>query len=400
MNLRWKSLVVSRASLRKRRSAAVSAAALPTAGCPLEGLEPLHASSLLRLRQPRSAVTDRMCFGVMVTTVALAWLATSCGSPQPETAPIAKAKVGPVWPPPPDAPRISYVRSISSPADIGQKPPVLKRIANFITGVSSARGGLLKPFGVALDETGNLCVTDTGNNAVNYCDLGRHEWRQWTAAGGIHFQSPVAVARRAGCFYVADSELGEVVAFGEDGHLKWVASAPLQRPAGLTLGADALFVADAQAHAIFKFDLQGKLLSQFGRRGSGPGEFNFPTHVAVDGTGRILVTDSLNSRVEVFDDQGKFLSQIGSAGDTSGHFGRPKGVGTDSLGHVYVVDAVFDNIQVFDSDGRLLLSLGQAGAGPGEFGLPAGIAIGSNNRIYVADSYNRRIQVLAYMGEP
>ena len=40
-----------------RQSAAVSAATLPTAEWPLAGLEPLFASWLLRLRQPRSAVS-------------------------------------------------------------------------------------------------------------------------------------------------------------------------------------------------------------------------------------------------------------------------------------------------------------------------------------------------------
>jgi sugar lactone lactonase YvrE len=363
----------------------------------------LQAAETWRSRRPRTfpsqpCKSNSCSLKAALLLAFLAFLAASCSSPQAESA--AASKTGPVWPPPPDTPRVTYVRSISGPADIGQRPPVLKRVANFITGVSSAKGGLIKPFGLALDERGNLCITDTGNSAVYYCDMGRHEWRQWTAAGDVHFQSPVAVARRSGCFYVADSELGKLVAFTEDGHQRWVVSSPLQRPAGLAISGDSLFVADTQAHTIFKFDLQGKFLSQFGSRGTGPGEFNFPTHVAADPQGRILVTDSLNSRVQVFDSGGKFLSQIGSAGDTSGHFGRPKGVAADSLGHIYVTDAVFDNIQVFDSEGRLLLSLGQSGAAPGEFGLPAGIAISADNHIYVADSYNRRIQVLAYTGEP
>jgi DNA-binding beta-propeller fold protein YncE len=339
----------------------------------------------------------RKWFVVAAAAGILTLLWSSCSSPQPQPA-TAKSPL-PVWPPPPDSPRIKYVRSISGPADIGQRPPVFKRVAGFLTGASNTRGGLVKPFGVALDEAGNLCIADTGTGSVCFCNLGRHEWRQWEAIGDIRFRSPVAVARRDGCFYVADSELGKVLAFGEDGRQRWVAAGPLQRPAGLALGKDSLFVADSQAHAIFRFDLRGNLRSQFGRRGIGPGEFNFPTHIACDSKGRLLVTDSLNSRVQVFDSEGTFLSQIGSAGDTSGHFSRPKGVAVDSLGHVYVVDALFDNIQVFDGEGRLLLSLGAAGTGPGEFGLPAGIAIGADNQIYVADSYNRRIQVLAYMGE-
>ena len=303
-----------------------------------------------------------------------------------------------VWPPAPDEPRIVFVKSISSPQDLGRNPSVWKRIGRFLTGESGERDALQKPFGVALDEAGNLCVTDTGNNTVCWCDFTSKEWRRCEAAGKTHFASPVAVARRNGITYVADSELLKVFALRQDGSVAFELSAPLQRPAGLAIAGDSLVVADSQAHAIFVFDLSGKLRFQFGKRGTAPDEFNFPTHVASDTAGHLFVTDSLNSRVQVFDAAGKFLSEIGSSGDTPGHFGRPKGVAVDSFGHIYVVDAVFDNVQVFDFTGRLLLNLGQGGTGPGEFGVPTGIAIGGDNQIYVADSYNHRVQVFKYIG--
>ncbi len=328
----------------------------------------------------------------------MATLVVSCVSHQPETT-LASVS-GRVWPPPPDAPRIRYVRSIAGPADIGHAPSAWKRLGNFITGERGERERLQKPFGVALDESGNLCVTDTGNHTVCYCNFAGKHWQLWQGLGKTNFVSPVAMVRRNGIFYIADSEPGKVFAFGADGREVFTISAPLQRPAGLTISGDSLAVADSQAHAIFIFDLRGRLRFQFGRRGTGPGEFNFPTHVAADNQGRLLVTDSLNSRIQVFDAAGKFLSQIGSAGDTPGHFGRPKGVAADSFGHIYVADAVFDNLQVFDLSGHLLMTLGQGGTEPGEFGLPAGIAIGTDNQIYVADSYNHRVQVFKYIGEP
>src|SRR5262249_5231412 len=152
---------------------------------------------------------------------------------------------------------------------------------------------------------------------------------RWEAIGNTRFEAPVAVARRNGIFYVADSELGKVLAFDEKGRELFTIAAPLQRPAGLAIAGDSLAVVDSLAHAVFVFDLRGNLRSQFGRRGAAPGEFNFPTHIAADGQGRWLVTDSLNSRIQVFDAGGKVLSEIGSSGDTPGHFGRPKGVAAD-----------------------------------------------------------------------
>ena len=172
-------------------------------------------------------------------------------------------------------------------------------------------------------------------------------------------------------------------------------------PSGMTLTmatGDRLYVVDSQLNGVVVFDLQGKFVKQFGERGAGPGEFNFPTHVTADSQGFLWVTDSLNGRIQKFDRQGNYQGRIGSPGDSSGHFSRPKGAALDSLGRVYVVDGLFGNVQIFDPDGRLLLALGQAGSQAGEFWLPNGIAISRDNRIFVADSYNRRVQILKYVG--
>lgn len=331
----------------------------------------------------------------LFVVLALAGLAASFASIHAESPATLPA---PVWPLPPDQPRVVYVKSISGPVDIGQTPSFFHRLAHWVTGETGQSQDLQKPFSVALDESGNLCLTDTGANTVSYCDFAHKKWRSWNAAGKIRFQSPVAVVRRNGIFYVADSQLGKILAFKDNGKLLFAISSPLKRPVGLAVNADTLAVADSQAHCVFLFDLQGHFRSQLGRRGLGPGEFNFPTDVAFDTQGHLLVNDSLNSRVQVFSADGKFLSAIGAAGDTSGNFGRPKGVAVDSFNHIYVADALFNNLQIFDLSGRLLLSLGEAGTGPGEFSLPTGLAIGTNNLIYVADGYNHRVQVLKYIG--
>jgi DNA-binding beta-propeller fold protein YncE len=333
---------------------------------------------------------------ICVVLLAVAALAISCASTR--QSPTA-GNSNPVWPPAPDEPRVVYVRSLHAPRDIGQSPSLFTRLGHWITGENGESMSLQKPFGLALDESGNLCITDTGADRIYYCDFIHKQWRTYDSAGKTRFESPVAVARRNGIFYVADSQLGKVLAFRDDGKSVWEISALLIRPVGLAIAGDSLAVVDSQAHAVFVFDLQGKLRFRFGRRGVGPGEFNFPTHIAADRQGHLLVTDAMNSRIQVFDFGGKFISMFGSNGDTSGHFGRPKGVAADTFDHIYVADAMFDNLQVFDLSGRLLLNIGQSGNRPGEFGLPAGVAIGADNQIYVADGYNHRVQVLKYVGQ-
>lgn len=303
------------------------------------------------------------------------------------------------WPPPPAPPRIRYLRSINSPADLGIRPAFLARAFGVLAG-RSQRMMLAKPFGIALDQDDNLLVADSSANAVYWFDVVHHTATCWDKIGPYGLVSPVAVARHQDTFYLADSALPAVLAFDAKGRCRFALTNDLERPAGLAVLGGNLFVADAGAHRIMVFDLQGRPLRHFGRRGTEPGEFNFPTHLAADPKGRLLVTDAMNSRVQILDQQGQPLGVIGSAGDGPGYFSRPKGVAVDSFGHVYVVDALFDNIQIFNPDGQLLMHFGAAGQQPGEFWLPGGVAIGRNNRIYVADTYNRRVQVFQYVGEP
>jgi DNA-binding beta-propeller fold protein YncE len=305
----------------------------------------------------------------------------------------------PAWPPPPAEPCVVYLKSITGPADLGIKPPALSRFAAWITGGSHGPSQLQKPFGLALDDAGNLLLTDMGANVVCCLDHAGKKWLRWEQAGKTRFESPVAVARHRDTMFVADSVLGKVLAFDLKGKLLFEITRELERPSGLAIAGDKLYVADAQRHQVVVCNLGGEFLSKFGRRGTAPGEFNFPTHIALDAAGRLFVTDSMNCRVQVFTASGEFQRVIGGPGDGPGSFSRPKGVAVDRNGHTYVVDALFDNVQIFDDQGRLLLHWGETGGAPGQFWLPNGIAINGDNDIYVADSYNRRIQIFKYTGK-
>lgn len=319
-----------------------------------------------------------------------------CGTAKPPVAANAPAMV---WPAPPEPARIAFVQSATQPADLGAKVGGFRRITDWIAGGDHGNERFVKPFGLTLDEADNLCVTDTADHSVSWYDRANKRWHRWERVGKIRFAAPVAVAKRGDTIFVADSGRAEVVAFSLKGDLRFRIKAGLTCPAGLVVWSDRLFVADSQRHQVRVFDLKGQPVAEFGQRGSGPGDLNFPTHLAGDDAGRLYVVDSLNSRVQVFSAAGKFLRQIGSAGDSPGHFSRPKGVAVDRHGHVFVLDALHDCLQIFSGESRLLLTLGQAGQGPGEFWLANGLAISRDNRIYVADSYNRRIQVFNCLGE-
>lgn len=303
------------------------------------------------------------------------------------------------WPPPPDKACVVYSRSISRPSDIGASASMGSRVARFLTGTEQQSQGLSKPFGLCLDENGNLIVTDTELGAVFLLDSSRKIWLRWNSIDKLRFATPVGVAAGKGSIYVADSGLGKVVAFTEKGKLLWDSGEQFRRPTGVALGQAKLFVADAEQHEVFICNLLGHIEGRFGKRGGAPGEFNSPTHISADPNGNIYVTDSLNCRIQIFDSQGRYLRAVGRAGDAPGCFSRPKGASADNLGHLFVVDALFDNFQIFDETGRLLLNVGESGSDRGEFWLPNAIAINASNEIFVTDTYNHRIQVFQLVGE-
>lgn len=305
-----------------------------------------------------------------------------------------------VWPRAPAPPRLAYVRAFSRPDDLGITRGFLQKLADAVFGGTEAR--LVRPMAVVAAGA-TLFVADPGAKGVHRFNPAEGRYDLVTAEGGEPLASPVALARGAeGEIYVSDSAQGRVYVLrpGARAAVRLVLGARLRQPTGIAYDPDArrLIVVDTAAHRVLFFNADGSLASSVGRRGSGEGEFNYPTLLWRASDGRLYVTDSLNFRTQILDPQGGYLGKFGKAGDGSGDHARQKGIATDRYGHIYVVDALLNALQVFDQRGRFLLSVGDLGSDRGEFWLPTGIYISEDDTIYVADSYNRRVQVLRYIG--
>ena len=70
---------------------------------------------------------------------------------------------------------------------------------------------------------------------------------------------------------------------------------------------------------VLKFDKTGKFIKEWGKLGTGPGEFDQPHALAFDSKGRLFVGDRNNNRVQVFDQDGKFIEEFKQ-------FSRPSGI--------------------------------------------------------------------------
>ncbi len=305
-----------------------------------------------------------------------------------------------VWPSPPERPRIAYVRDIVFPRDIRTDSGIWAQVKELFTG--KTRIEIVRPYGLTLDADENLLIADPGAHVVHIYHLpdGRYRYLPHPK-DAVLLLSPIDVdLDEEGRIYVTDSEAKQVYVFNREGRYEKTLGDFL-RPTGLAVNQTLrrIYVVDTQRQRIRVYGTSGEHRFDFGKRGSGQKEFNYPTNICLDQEGRVFVTDSMNFRVQVFDPEGNFLKVFGQAGDGPGSFSKPRGIGVDREGHIYVADATFDNIQIFNSEGHALLYFGSPGEERGRFYMPAGIRIDKGDRIFVSDSFNRRIQVFQFLHE-
>ena len=84
-----------------------------------------------------------------------------------------------------------------------------------------------------------------------------------------------------------------------------------------------ILVVERDGHCISIFSQQGEKLQSFGSQGSGPGQFNRPSGIAVVNDGNILVADTSNHRIQKFTSDNKYITSVGSHGSNPLQFDRP-----------------------------------------------------------------------------
>jgi len=309
-----------------------------------------------------------------------------------------------VWPPPPAFGRIRHVGQIETAEDL--KPPknAFEAIGEFLAGKKPPQP-LYGPRTLVRTPDGRrLWVADPGGRCLHMLDLEDRSYKKIHRVGETQLLCPVGVCLGPpGMIFVCDSEgvTVDLLSSTDGSHIASVRlPEEIDRPVALSYNASSqeLFVVDVRSHDVKVIDAEGRLLRILGRRGTGPGQFNFPCAIAAD-KDLLWIVDAGNHRVQGLTRAGKPVYSIGQAGDGLGDLSLPKAVAVDRDGHIYVVDARFENIQIFDRSGRLLLFVGEEGTGPGEFWLPSGIFIDGTDRIWVCDSYNERLQVFDYISD-
>jgi trimeric autotransporter adhesin len=223
--------------------------------------------------------------------------------------------------------------------------------------------------GLALDQAGDLYLTDTGNNRVRK-----------VTSGNIRLISTVVTGPEPrGCatdpqgdVFVAETGANQVVKVDPSGTVTTVAgtgragfsgdngpatSAELSAPEGLALDQQGnLYIADAGNNRVRKVTPDGVLTTMAGNGNAGSAgdggraakaELFIPTGLAVDAHGILYIADSANNRVRKVDLAGNISTlagngQAGFAGDsgsaTSAQLNNPVALAVDGAGNLYIAD--------------------------------------------------------------
>jgi len=71
-----------------------------------------------------------------------------------------------------------------------------------------------------------------------------------------------------------------------------------------------IYILDMRAAQVRVFDMKGRFLRSFGKKGQGPGEFQVPVYLEISPDGRLLCFDTIAFRLTYFSKTGEFLKQI------------------------------------------------------------------------------------------
>lgn len=244
--------------------------------------------------------------------------------------------------------------------------------------------GVLRPVGVAVSPDGRIVVTDSTTPLAKAFVPGGYDVVLEPAAREPEepATSPFGVAvDEAGDIYVSDPTRKEVLVY-RSGDLnprpfagpEWDGRIP-----GALFARDGrLYVADIGNHQIVVIDIaRERLTAVIGTgQGGGPTELRYPNGVWVDRDGVVYVSDTNNDRIQRFRPDGSAISSW------QGPFRNPRGLAGDGNGRLFVANTLAHEILVIDNAGQVTGRVVRAGSR--EIGFPTGLAV-AGDRLFVTD---------------
>jgi len=138
-----------------------------------------------------------------------------------------------------------------------------------------------------------------------------------------------------------------------------------------------IYVTDGYGNSrVLKFDRYGSPLLGWGMKGTGPGQFDTPHTIAIDGD-LVYVGDRENARIQIFDTSGRFLREW--------RLGHPFGLVVTPDHFIYMCDAIASRVLKIDRDGKVVGVLRGPERGQGPHFDPHEIAVDRDQSIFAAE---------------
>jgi uncharacterized protein (TIGR03437 family) len=342
----------------------------------------------------------------------------------------------------------AYIRKVTSDGNI-----------NYIAGDGSigytgdggyaTSAGLIAPFALTLDSSGNVYFAENGDSRIRKIDAKSLNISTVAGNGAPGFSgdgsdptkaqmnSPTGVAvDSAGNLYIADSlnrrirkvaSGGSISTYAGNGTFSYsgdggaAIQAQLNTPQGVAADAAGnLYVADTLNNVVRRVSTNGTISNFAGNGGAGSSgdgsaatgaQLNGPQGLAVDAAGNLFIADTMNAKVRKVSTGGVISTVAGSGtpgygGDggaaTSAQLNLPAGVAVDSSGNLYIADFGNSRVRKVSAGGATIGTVagnGAAGysgdggqAAKAQLNGPQGVAVDAAGNLYIADTANNAVR--------
>lgn len=284
---------------------------------------------------------------------------------------------------------------------------------------------LFNPTGIALDQSGNLYVADSGDGQVAvFSSTGTP--LSVMGVGTLDFPEGIAVDN-SGNVYVGDSGAGRIFKFptGGGAPTAFNGNGVMGEPYEMKVDLNGnLWVADAENGLLLAFDPNGNLLAKTAGSDLGAQLFDEPM-VSIDGTGNIFVPDTFNGLIQKFSLCPNVFSPTPTPtvtptttaatgpvpcfqyaytypinGYRAGSTDRDIVYGSDGYLYVLVTASLNSHIEKYSTNFAFQNSFSSRGSGSSQINFPNAMLQGGDGNLYISDTNNNRITVLDTQGNP